>query len=143
MFGRLLVAIYRVDLDRQPLEVTAALATACGAVVRVLHVREGDCTHGLRYLETSDEAYDVVDEAVFYLRMAGVGASGQVVRAPVGRVADAIDQEARAHGALRPLFLGPAVRQCFRGGSWEGGSGTALTGSLPCPCSVFRIVAPS
>lgn len=106
MFGRLLVAVSQVDADRCAIEATASLARTSGAVSRVLHVREGDCTHGYRYLETRAEAWEVVDEAVFNLRMAGIGSSGQVRRARVGRVGDAILTEAREWQA-DAIVLGP------------------------------------
>lgn len=78
----------------------------------MVHVREGDCAHGHPYLETADEAWDVVNEAVFELRMAGVGASGEVRRSRLGHVGEAIVAEAAAWradaivlGAGRSTFL--------------------------------------
>ncbi len=94
VFGKLLVAVYHVRSESSALHTTATLATASGAVARVLHVREGDCAHGFPYLVSADEAWDVVNEAVFDLRMAGIGASGQVRRSRIGHAGDAILEEA-------------------------------------------------
>lgn len=96
MFGRLLVAVDQVAIDQDALELTSALALSCKGIARVVHVREHDYTHGIPCLETEGEAWGVVEEAVFELRMVGVGASGQVVKAVVNRIADAIVEEARS-----------------------------------------------
>jgi nucleotide-binding universal stress UspA family protein len=106
VISRLLFAIDRVEFDRGALEAVVAIATTYGALVRVVHVRKGDCVRGNRYLETIEEAWNPVNEAVFELRMEGLGTSGQVVRAPVGQVAQAIEEEARAWGA-DAILLGP------------------------------------
>lgn len=109
MVSRLLFAIDGGALDRDALEVAVTFGTTYRVEVRVLRVRKGDCAHGYRYIETNEEAWTPVNYAVFELRMAGVGASGQVVRAPVDQVAQAIEQVARAWGA-DAVLLGPGRR---------------------------------
>jgi nucleotide-binding universal stress UspA family protein len=95
MLGRIVVGVRRCDADRPVLRLATALASQTGSGVHVVHVRERRCTKvGPCYSESMADASLVVEEAVFELRMAGVGASGKVTSALQGRVAQAILDQA-------------------------------------------------
>jgi nucleotide-binding universal stress UspA family protein len=95
VIGRIVVGVKRLDDDRPVLQLATALASETGSGVQVVHVRERRCSKaGPAFTETLDHASCVVEEAVFELRMAGVGASGQVTSSLQGRVAEAILDQA-------------------------------------------------
>jgi nucleotide-binding universal stress UspA family protein len=92
------------------------------AVARVVHVVELVGLPASRSLESAKEASGLVEEAIFLLRMSGVGAEGVVRNGPVDRIAqilleegsawnaDAIVLRARRTSGLRRL-LGRGVRE--------------------------------
>ena len=97
MLSRIVVGVKRLEVDRPVLNLVMALASETGSGVLVVHVRERRCSKtGPSYLETKDEASCLVEEAVFELRMAGIGASGRVTSTLEGRVAQAILDQADA-----------------------------------------------
>jgi nucleotide-binding universal stress UspA family protein len=76
MWSRLLLAIDQFDSGQVALAFTCQLAVDHGADVRVLHVHERSMNARVPPLETGTQAQLLVDEAVFTLRLAGVGAEG-------------------------------------------------------------------
>ena len=97
MLGRVVVGVKRLDVDRPVLDFVADLVADTGSEVLVVHVRERLCSKsGPSFLETNDQASCVVEEAVFELRMAGIGASGRVTSTLEGRVVQALVDEASA-----------------------------------------------
>ena|SRR5215472_11813214 len=96
-FRRVLIPV----ADASQAEQVAELARRVGASeARVLHLSLRENIGGRRFaIETEADASYAVEGAVFELRMAGIGASGQVVHALVGKAAEAIVAEAAAWGA--------------------------------------------
>ena len=96
-FKRVLVP---VD-DASQVEQVVELARQAGvSEARVLHLNLRESIGGRRFpIETDSAAYGVVETAVLELRMAGIGASGQVRHAIVDRAAEAIVAEATEWGA--------------------------------------------
>lgn len=76
MFKRLLVAVDQRESRHPLIEFTAQLATDIDTCVRVLHIIEFAGRGCTAPIETPDEAERIVQEAVFALRMAGVGSEG-------------------------------------------------------------------
>jgi nucleotide-binding universal stress UspA family protein len=97
VFRRVLVPVE----DASQAEHVVELARRAGASeARVLHLNLRESIGGRRFaLETESSASRVVEAAVFELRMAGIGASGQVRHALVDRAAEAIVAEAAEWGA--------------------------------------------
>jgi nucleotide-binding universal stress UspA family protein len=100
MFTRVLVCV------EGPSQVEAAIELARRACVpglteaRVLHLYLRETIRGRRFaLETEPEAAYVMEAAVFELRMAGLGASGQIRKAPFDKAAEAIITDATEWGA--------------------------------------------
>jgi nucleotide-binding universal stress UspA family protein len=123
VLGRIVVGVKRFDADRPVLRLATALASETGSAVHVVHVRERRCTKaGPCYAETMKEASCVVEEAVFELRMAGVGASGKVANTLQGRVAQAILDQADVCAA-DAIVVGwhrrRGLRRLLRGGERE------------------------
>jgi nucleotide-binding universal stress UspA family protein len=123
MLGRIVVGVRRCDADRPVLRLATALASETGSGVHVVHVRERRCTKvGPCYSESMEEASCVVEEAVFELRMAGVGASGKVTSTLQGHVAKAILDQANVCGA-EAIVVGwhrrRGLRRLFRTGDRE------------------------
>jgi nucleotide-binding universal stress UspA family protein len=87
--------------DTSQLENVVELARRAGvSEARVLHLNLREIAGGRRFaLETGSAASEIVEAAVFELRMAGIASSGEVRHALVGRVAQAIVAEATESGA--------------------------------------------
>jgi nucleotide-binding universal stress UspA family protein len=94
MWRRLLLTIDQFESGQTALEFTARLASATGADVRVLHMRELGIYARVPPLETPADAQYLVDESVFSLRLAGIGAEGQACSVRGDRVAGRIVEEA-------------------------------------------------
>jgi nucleotide-binding universal stress UspA family protein len=77
MWERMLLAIDQYESGQSALGMTASLAAATGCEVRVLHVRELTRWARVPPLETPAQAQLLVEEAIFSLRLAGVGAEGR------------------------------------------------------------------
>lgn len=117
---RFLVGVDQRETIPRLIEYVATFAAAGRGIARVVHVVDHDRS-GLE-LETADEARDLVDEAVFMLRMAGIGANGVVRHGRMDRIgfllvdeaslwqADAIVLSARRATGWRRL-LGRGVRE--------------------------------
>jgi nucleotide-binding universal stress UspA family protein len=93
MWDRLLFAIDQYESGQTALEFTAGLAAATGTEVRVIHVRELSGLARVPPLESPAEANSLVDQAVFALRLAGVGAEGRACSLPEDQVARRIVEE--------------------------------------------------
>jgi nucleotide-binding universal stress UspA family protein len=132
VFRRVLIPVE----DASQAEHAVDLARRAGASeARALHLNLRDNIGGRRFaLETESSASGVVEATVFELRMAGIGASGQVRHAIVDRAAEAIVAEATEWGADL-IVLGSPRRSEFA---------TRLFGSVtlrvlqhaPCPVLV-------
>jgi nucleotide-binding universal stress UspA family protein len=94
MWNRLLFAIDQFESGQVALKFTTGLANSTGAEVRVLHVRELSRWARVPSLETPAEAELLVQQAVFSLRFAGVGAEGFACSNLEDRVAERIMEEA-------------------------------------------------
>jgi nucleotide-binding universal stress UspA family protein len=68
----------------------AELASAVGAEVTVLHVRERAVHPRVPSIESPTDAQSLIDEAVFCLRQAGIAAAGRLRSARVDQVARCI-----------------------------------------------------
>ena len=79
------------------------------AVARVVHVIEQAAQSGLA-LETFEEASNLVEETVFELRMAGIGADGIVRRHRLRRIGDSLLQEASNWRADAIVLMAPRRR---------------------------------
>ena len=92
------------------------------AIARVVHVAVLAGRRDRLAMESVEEASDVIDEAVFLLRLSGVGADGIVRHGPIDRIglvlleeaakwhADAVILRGRRGRSWRRL-LGPGVRE--------------------------------
>jgi nucleotide-binding universal stress UspA family protein len=76
MWDRLLLALDQYESGQSALRLTAGLARTEHSEVRVLHVRALSKWARVPPLETPLQAESRVNEAVFSLRLAGVGAEG-------------------------------------------------------------------
>jgi nucleotide-binding universal stress UspA family protein len=95
MWNRLLFAIDQFESGQVALKFTTGLANSLGAEVRVLHIREISKWARVPPLETPAEAELLVQQAVFSLRIAGVGAEGLACSTLEDRVAERIIEESR------------------------------------------------
>jgi nucleotide-binding universal stress UspA family protein len=93
MWDRLLFAIDQYESGQTALEFTVGLAAATGTDVRVIHVRELSRLARVPPLESPDEADSLVEQAVFSLRLAGVGAEGRACSLPEDQIARRIVEE--------------------------------------------------
>src|SRR5258707_3683673 len=139
-FKRVLVAVE--DASQVEHAVELALRTCMPGVTeaRVLHLNLRESIRGQRFtLETESTASYVVEATVFELRMAGLGASGQVRHALFDRAAETIAADAAEWGADL-IVLGYQRRGELR---------TRLFGSVTlrvlqhAPCPVLLTSAPS
>jgi nucleotide-binding universal stress UspA family protein len=105
MWDRLLFAIDQFESGQVALNFTIGLANATGAEVRVLHIREISKWARVPPLETPTDAELLVQQAVFSLRLAGVGAEGLACSALEDRVAQRIMEEAR-HWSCDAIVMG-------------------------------------
>jgi nucleotide-binding universal stress UspA family protein len=93
------------EYGQTALQFTAGLAAATGSDVRVLHVRELSGLARVPPMETPDEAQSLVDEAVFSLQLAGVGAEGTACSLPEDHIARRIVEES-LYWACDAIILG-------------------------------------
>jgi nucleotide-binding universal stress UspA family protein len=98
--GPVLVAVGSFDEPHSATKFGAALARERGARVCVVHVTEREFFGRATFdVETASEARRLLEEAVSDLEREGVEASGSVVRAIAGKVAEAILDQAANVGA--------------------------------------------
>jgi nucleotide-binding universal stress UspA family protein len=93
MWDRLLLAIDQFGSGQTALGVSERLALATGAEVRVIHIRQLSNWARVPPLETPADAESLVGEAVFSLRLAGIGAEGRARSFPEDQVAQRIVEE--------------------------------------------------
>jgi len=93
MWERVLLALEQDESGHAALRFTAELATATQSDVRVLHIRALSKWTRVAPLETPDQAENLVREAVFSLRMAGLGAEGRCCSVLENQVALRIVEE--------------------------------------------------
>lgn len=96
MFENILLAIDGSESTDRAVHAAAELACAYHGEVHVLHVIEYGVQFGGPYdFETTDEASQIVEDAVRSLKDQGVSATGEARRASVGRVPRVIVDAAR------------------------------------------------
>jgi nucleotide-binding universal stress UspA family protein len=93
MWDRLLLAIDQFESGQTALRVSERLALGTGADVRMIHIRLLSKWARVPPLETPTDAESLVDEAVFSLRLAGIGAEGRACSFPEDQVAQRIVEE--------------------------------------------------
>jgi nucleotide-binding universal stress UspA family protein len=93
MWERLLFAMDQYESGQTALKYTTAIAAATGSEVKVIHIRELSKWARVPPLESPAEAEFLVNEAIFSLRLAGVGADGRACSAPEDYVARRIVEE--------------------------------------------------
>jgi len=99
-FRRVLVSVQEPSQARGAVDLTRRVAVPGASQAHVLHLSLREVLGGRRFsLETESEASYVVEAAVFDLRMAGIGAFGQVRSVLFDKAAQAIVAEAEAWGA--------------------------------------------
>jgi nucleotide-binding universal stress UspA family protein len=77
MWDRILLALDQYESGESALRMTTRLASVHKSEVRVIHIRELSKWARVPPMETSDQADLLVQDAVFALRVAGVGAEGR------------------------------------------------------------------
>ena len=77
MWSRLLFALDQFESGQTALGFVTELASTHGCDVRVLHIREFSKLARVPPIETPADAEQLVADAVFHLRMSGVGAGGR------------------------------------------------------------------
>jgi nucleotide-binding universal stress UspA family protein len=137
VFKRVLVAIEDASHAEGAIELARRACVPGVTEARVLHLNLRESIRGQRFaLEPESAASYVVEAAVFELRMADIGASGEVRHALFDQTAEAIVTDAAQWGADL-IVLGAPRRREFR---------TRLFGSVtlrvlqhaPCPVLVAR-----
>jgi nucleotide-binding universal stress UspA family protein len=112
-FRRVLVCVQDASQVEQTVELVRRASVPGTTEARVLHLNLRENIGGRRFrLETKSSASYVAEAAVFELRMADLGASGQVRGALIDRAADAIVAEASDWEADL-IVLGPPRRGEF------------------------------
>ena len=134
---RMLVAVNRPESHDGLVSYVASLAARTGAAVHVIHIREREVYAGHRFaMESPEDAARVVDEVVSYLKAAGVGATGSVRAAIVGREGAAIVDEALQFEA-DTIVMGPGPRR-----SWRRLFGLGVRGQVMNQSMIPILVAP-
>src|SRR5215472_362901 len=135
VFRRVLVAIEDASQVEGAIELARRVCLPGVTEARVLHLNLRESIRGQRFtLETESEASYVVEATVFELRMADIGASGEVRHASFDKAAEAIVTDA-AEWRADLIVLGASRRRELR---------TRLFGSVtlrvlqhaPCPVLV-------
>ena len=99
-FRRVLVCVEDADQVENAVELARRASVPGTTEARVLHLNLRESIGGRRFpLETKASASYVVEAAVFELRMADIGASGEIHAALIDRAADAIVADAADWGA--------------------------------------------
>jgi nucleotide-binding universal stress UspA family protein len=99
-FKRVLVCVEDAGQVEQAVKLARQASVPGMTEARVLHLNLRENIGGRRFpVETKSAASYVVEAAVFELRMADLGASGEIRAALVDRAADAIIAEASGWGA--------------------------------------------
>jgi len=96
MWDRILLAIDQYESGESALKMTTHLASAHQSEVRVLHIRELSRWARVPPMESTDQADHLVQDAVFALRVAGVGAEGRSCSLFTDHIAPQIVEESMA-----------------------------------------------
>jgi nucleotide-binding universal stress UspA family protein len=137
VFRRVLVAVENASQVGGAIELARRVCLPGVTEARVLHLNLRDSIRGQRFsLETEAEASYVVEATVFELRMADIGASGEIRHALFDKAAEAIVTDA-AEWRADLIVLGALRRRELR---------TRLFGSVtlrvlqhaPCPVILAR-----
>lgn len=100
VFRRVLVAVQDASQVESAVELARRVSVPGLTEARVLHLNLRESIRGQRFaLETEPEASYAMEAAVFELRMAGMGASGEVRHALFDKAAEAIVADATEWGA--------------------------------------------
>lgn len=100
VFRRALVCVEDASHVESAVELAQRACVPGLTEARVLHLYLRETIRGQRFaLETEPEASYVMEAAVFELRMTGLGASGQISKAPFDKAAEAIIADATEWGA--------------------------------------------
>ena len=100
VFRRVLVAVEDASQVENAVELARRACLPGLTEARVLHMNLRETIRGQRFaLESDSEASYVMEAAVFELRMAGLGASGEIRRAPFDKAAESIIADAAEWGA--------------------------------------------
>ena len=97
MWDLLLFALDQYESGQTALGFVTELAAANDCEVRVLHIREFSHLGRVPPIETQEDAEELVADAVFRLRMSGVGAAGRSRPSLRDRVPQRIVEEAMFH----------------------------------------------
>jgi nucleotide-binding universal stress UspA family protein len=97
MWSSLLFALDQFESGQRALEFVSDVAVGHDCSVRVLHIRELSHMARVPPIETPADADELVADAVFRLRMCGVGAGGRSRTSLRDRVAERIVEEAMYH----------------------------------------------
>jgi len=122
--------------DTSQVENVVELARRAGvSEARVLHLNPREIAGGRRFtLETDAAAAEIVEAAVFELRMAGIASSGEIRPALVGRIAQEIVAEATEWGADLIVLGSPRRGQLMT--RLFGSVTLRVAGHAPCPVLV-------
>ena len=100
VFSRVLVCVEDASQVESAVELAQRACVPGVTEARVLHLYLRETIRGQRFaLETEAEASYVMEAAVFELRLAGLGASGQIRKAPFDKAAESIITDATEWGA--------------------------------------------
>jgi nucleotide-binding universal stress UspA family protein len=100
MFDKMLLAVDGSEPSKRAVHMTAELALKLGAEVVVLHVQERMAGRaGAFDLEITEEAADLLDEAMAELKDAGVSVASELQRGIYGHAARVIVEVAESSGA--------------------------------------------
>jgi nucleotide-binding universal stress UspA family protein len=100
VFRRVLVCVEDASQVESAVELAQRACVPGVTEARVLHLYLRETIRGQRFaLETEAEACYVMEAAVFELRLAGLGASGQIRKAPFDKAAESIIADATEWGA--------------------------------------------
>jgi nucleotide-binding universal stress UspA family protein len=138
---RVLIGLDDLEGSAHLLAYATVLDKAGNAIARVLHVVEHVTAMAGPVIETPEEALELVDEAVFSLRMAGVGASGTVRHGRVNRIATGLLDEAASWQA-DAIVLSGRRRRGWRAISGRGVREQVLRRS-PIPTTLVAPPAPT
>ena len=109
MLKRFLVAVDRLDPGGELIECTTQLAQLASGNVGVLHCIEFIGRGCAAPLESREEANRLVEEAVFRLRMAGVGCEG-AIRSALRKDVASLIVEASEQWNADAIIVGPQHR---------------------------------
>ncbi len=142
MFTRILLALDGTESGEVAISFATALARKFGSQVRVVHVNEL-LVGGRGYAaETEQEAMQIVDEAVSYLKAEGVAADGVHYLANCFTIDDRIAEAAQDWGADVIVFGSKRRRLARFGGAGLRERVTALSGlptlTAPAPLKLRR-----